>query len=63
MELDSQTGHPWLQGAYEKMRVGRDQGWQVHRVNGLEPMLTFARRFSQQYYQANDATAQRATRP
>lgn len=63
MELDSQTRHPWLQGAYEKMRVGRDQGWQVHRVNGLEPMLTFARRFSQQYYQANDATAQRATRP
>ncbi|HCA23296.1 MAG TPA: hypothetical protein DEP32_03930 [Pseudomonas sp.] len=63
MELDSQTGHPWLQGAYEKMRVGRDQGWQVHRVNGLEPMLTFARHFSRQYYQANDATAQRATRP
>jgi len=43
--------------------VGRDQGWQVHRVSGLEPMLTFARRFSRQYYQANDATSQRATRP
>ncbi|WP_321346744.1 hypothetical protein [Halopseudomonas oceani] len=63
MELDSQTGHAWLQDAYEKMRLGRDQGWQVHRVNGLEPMLSFARHFARQYYQASASTSQRAARP
>lgn len=47
----------WLKSAMERIQLGQQQGWQVYRVNGLEPMLQFAREFSRQYYGA-DATSQ-----
>ncbi|WP_303289856.1 hypothetical protein [Marinobacter sp. SS5-14b] len=40
----------WLKRTTDSILFGQQQGWQVHRVNGLEPMLQFARDFSNQYY-------------
>ena len=52
-DLDSTAASQsvWLREAFDLIRLGQQQGWQVYRVNGLEPMLDFARRFSNQYYQ------------
>ncbi len=44
---------PWLKQTADQILFGQQQGWQVHRVNGLEPMLQFARDFSRQYYHAD----------
>ncbi len=43
-------GSTWLKQAAEHILLGEQQGWRVHRVNGLEPMLHFAREFANQYY-------------
>lgn len=47
---------PWLKQQVDQILLGKQQGWHIHRVSGLEPMLQFAREFSNQYYQA-DASA------
>ncbi|WP_309043707.1 hypothetical protein [Marinobacter sediminicola] len=47
----------WRKKAVEPILFGQQQGWHVHRVSGLEPMLQFARAFSTQYYHA-DANSQ-----
>lgn len=47
----------WNRQAVDQILQGREQGWQVHRVNGLEPMLQFARDFANQYYRDNPISA------
>ncbi|WP_037338590.1 hypothetical protein [Saccharospirillum impatiens] len=46
----------WMKSAVERIQQGQQQGWQVHRVDGLAPMLQFAREFSSQYYGAGAAS-------
>lgn len=43
----------WLKPIADRIQFGQRQGWHLYRVNGLEPMLHFARDFSNQYYRTD----------
>ncbi|MCH8498680.1 MAG: DUF58 domain-containing protein [Marinobacter sp.] len=47
---DQPAPSKWQQKTLNELNEGREQGWQLHRVQGLEQLLGFAQAFSRQHY-------------